>query len=305
MLTAHAREIVGAGRAVTKVDRDDGEPPVKAIASEGSIAPDGETLTAPLVARDGRTLGTIELVGTKDHPSRPRTRRSSSSSRRWRRSPSTTSGSSTRARARSRSWTRSCSRRRSGLRSWTPSSASSASTRASLRSTACRCTCTWGGARGDSTGVRERRGAARAGARERRAVLGVELDGQDGRKLVASYYPVRARGELLGIGTIVEDVTDAHRAKQRLRLLADAGTVLGSSLDYEQTLAEVSELVVPTHADWCSISVLEDDGSVKVVRGRTATPSAAAGPTRCARAGRSTSTTRRRLPRSSGPVSRC
>ena len=68
VLTAHAREMVGAARAVTKVARgDDDEPAVTAIAAEGSAAPGAPVLTAQLVARDGSTLSSIELVGAEGH----------------------------------------------------------------------------------------------------------------------------------------------------------------------------------------------------------------------------------------------
>ena len=76
---------------------------------------------------------------------------------------------------------------------------------------------------------------------------------------------MRAGGEVIAGVTTFSDVTDRARAEQRLRFLAEASTVLGSSLDYEQTLVAVSELAVPMLADWCSISVLEDDDTVKVV----------------------------------------
>ncbi|HEX8918641.1 MAG TPA: ATP-binding protein, partial [Chloroflexota bacterium] len=44
--------------------------------------------------------------------------------------------------------------------------------------------------------------------------------------------------------------------------LADASRVLTSSLDYQITLRNVAELVVPRLADWCAVHIVEDDGSV-------------------------------------------
>ncbi|MHB8642474.1 MAG: GAF domain-containing protein [Gaiellaceae bacterium] len=49
-------------------------------------------------------------------------------------------------------------------------------------------------------------------------------------------------------------------AGERLSFLAEAGSTLASSLDYETTLANVAELVVPRLADWCAVDVLEEDG---------------------------------------------
>jgi PAS domain S-box-containing protein len=54
---------------------------------------------------------------------------------------------------------------------------------------------------------------------------------------------------------VIEDVTDVKRAELAQRFLAEAGAVLSSSLDYEQTLARIAELTVPRLADWCSVSL--------------------------------------------------
>jgi PAS domain S-box-containing protein len=64
----------------------------------------------------------------------------------------------------------------------------------------------------------------------------------------------RERGRLLAR-------LEAERAA--LHFLAEAGEVLGSSLDYPTTLARVANLVVPRLADWCAVYMLEDDGSVR------------------------------------------
>jgi hypothetical protein len=47
-------------------------------------------------------------------------------------------------------------------------------------------------------------------------------------------------------------------ASQALRFIADAGEVLSSSLDYEQTLRRVALLAVPDFADWCAVYILGD-----------------------------------------------
>jgi PAS domain S-box-containing protein len=48
------------------------------------------------------------------------------------------------------------------------------------------------------------------------------------------------------------------REKQRLTFLAEASTVLASSLEYEKTLERVANLAVPHIADWCSVYMVED-----------------------------------------------
>ena len=56
------------------------------------------------------------------------------------------------------------------------------------------------------------------------------------------------------VGTAT-DIEDRKLAEERQRFLAEAGWVLGSSLDYERTLADVAQLAVPQIADWCAIDV--------------------------------------------------
>ena len=52
----------------------------------------------------------------------------------------------------------------------------------------------------------------------------------------------------------------ADHARQQAAFLAEAGTVLSSSLDYEATLSAVARLAVPTIADWCAVDILGDRG---------------------------------------------
>jgi PAS domain S-box-containing protein len=64
---------------------------------------------------------------------------------------------------------------------------------------------------------------------------------------------------------IVEDITEVKRAELTQRLLAQAGEVLASSLDYERTLQQVAELAVPELADWCGVSMPEANGLIRQV----------------------------------------
>ncbi len=64
---------------------------------------------------------------------------------------------------------------------------------------------------------------------------------------------------------IFHDVTESRRIEENLRFLAEASTLLASSLDYETTLQSVARLVVPFLADWCVVSIVAADGSVRQV----------------------------------------
>jgi PAS domain S-box-containing protein len=66
------------------------------------------------------------------------------------------------------------------------------------------------------------------------------------------------------IGTCV-DITERREAEEQQRFLAEAGTVLASSLDYHETLRQVCRLAVPAMADFCIVDLLDDDGRVRRV----------------------------------------
>jgi PAS domain S-box-containing protein len=52
-------------------------------------------------------------------------------------------------------------------------------------------------------------------------------------------------------------------ARQRLAFIAEASELLSSSLDYEQTLKQLAQLVVPRLADWCTIDMVNADGTIQ------------------------------------------
>ncbi|HEY8368572.1 MAG TPA: GAF domain-containing protein [Thermodesulfobacteriota bacterium] len=69
---------------------------------------------------------------------------------------------------------------------------------------------------------------------------------------------VRAVGSML-------DVTARRQAEEEQRFLAEASTVLASTLDHEATLAGIARLVVPRFADWCVVDLQEPSGLLRHV----------------------------------------
>jgi PAS domain S-box-containing protein len=65
-----------------------------------------------------------------------------------------------------------------------------------------------------------------------------------------------------GIGT-----AELYQKQQRLAedqsFIAEASELLGSSLEFETTLANLARLAIPRFADWCSIDMAEHDGSIR------------------------------------------
>ena len=66
------------------------------------------------------------------------------------------------------------------------------------------------------------------------------------------------------VGTAT-DIDDRKRTEERWTFLLDAGDTLAASLDYRETLARVARLAVGRVSDWCTVHVVEPDGSIAEV----------------------------------------
>jgi PAS domain S-box-containing protein len=72
-------------------------------------------------------------------------------------------------------------------------------------------------------------------------------------------------GEVTLVVNVIEDVSEVKRAELAQRVLAQAGSELSSSLEYEQTLQRVARLAVPQLADWCGVRILGPHGALDQV----------------------------------------
>ena len=70
----------------------------------------------------------------------------------------------------------------------------------------------------------------------------------------------------------IRDISERKRRQAFDRFMAEAGALLGASLDYEAALEGVATLAVPTVADWCAIELLTDDGSLNRIAAAHADP---------------------------------
>lgn len=59
------------------------------------------------------------------------------------------------------------------------------------------------------------------------------------------------------------DVTALKATERRLTLLADAGSILGKTVDYQESLNELARMVVPDLADWCVVDVVEPESGLR------------------------------------------
>ncbi|MFC5853535.1 SpoIIE family protein phosphatase [Streptomyces chlorus] len=65
------------------------------------------------------------------------------------------------------------------------------------------------------------------------------------------------RGRPMGVHYSVVDITDRHRARQRLALLDRAGQHIGRTLDVMHTAQELADVAVPEFADFVTVDLLE------------------------------------------------
>lgn len=63
----------------------------------------------------------------------------------------------------------------------------------------------------------------------------------------------------------VVDVTEQVRLERGQHFLSEASAVLASSLDYQITLERVAHLAVPELADWCTVHIVAEDGSIEQI----------------------------------------
>lgn len=106
------------------------------------------------------------------------------------------------------------------------------------------------------------------GEREPQAVVRYRREGSGGEDrwaLIRATPLFDRRGHVRNVVNVIVDVT-AERSEQRAHaFLADATRELTRSLDWEATIRRVAQLAVPDIADWCSVDIVEPDGSLSLV----------------------------------------
>ena len=90
-----------------------------------------------------------------------------------------------------------------------------------------------------------------------------------------------ADGEPIGIALVARDITSARRDEKRRELIAEAVSVLGSTLDVKAALQKLTDLLAHEYGDVAAADVIEgDDVNRYAVSGRTPEQQALMEPTR-------------------------
>ena len=82
------------------------------------------------------------------------------------------------------------------------------------------------------------------------------------RSCLISAQTLHIGGEPCVVNALI-DVTERKRAEEQLSFLAEASHMLNTSLELDLTLQRLAEMVVPRLADWCVISLVDLDGSIR------------------------------------------
>ncbi|MCB0412503.1 MAG: PAS domain-containing protein, partial [Bdellovibrionales bacterium] len=72
-------------------------------------------------------------------------------------------------------------------------------------------------------------------------------------------------GEIPYAVTIFRDITSERESENHARLLADASHIFSSSLDLNETLQSLGDLVVPRLADWFEVELVNPQGELEVI----------------------------------------
>jgi PAS domain S-box-containing protein len=102
--------------------------------------------------------------------------------------------------------------------------------------------------------------ALRQAMEQRSHMAGEAFSNSIGRWIEYRVYPTEE-----GLSLVFRDIDERRRHDERLRFLAEASTLLASSLDYETTVANIAELAVPALASSCVIDLLGADDQLERV----------------------------------------
>lgn len=124
-------------------------------------------------------------------------------------------------------------------------------------------------------------GVSRQVGERQTTIFGLRKNGEE--------FPAAAAISKLMVGSMtlatvaLRDVTEHKRIEMEQRVLAEAGAAFSSSLDYRQTLATISKLVVCHLADMCIVDIIDEERPIGRVAVAHADPTKVAAAERLAK----------------------
>ncbi|HEY0754906.1 MAG TPA: PAS domain S-box protein [Ktedonobacteraceae bacterium] len=78
--------------------------------------------------------------------------------------------------------------------------------------------------------------------------------------------PIRDQEDrIIGASDIAHDITERKRIEAQEHFFTRVSKVLSSTLDYQETLSNISRLIVPQLADWFAVDMINDQGQIEAV----------------------------------------
>ena len=91
--------------------------------------------------------------------------------------------------------------------------------------------------------------------------------------LLAGLLVARLRERLRQVQALELSAAEAEALARRFAFLEQAALILSSARDFEATFRDLARLIVPTLADWCTIHLAGEDGSLRYIAGAHRDPS--------------------------------
>lgn len=63
----------------------------------------------------------------------------------------------------------------------------------------------------------------------------------------------------LSISAVIRDISDKKLIENQQNFLLKTNEILSETMDYQERLQRIANIIVPELADWCAVSILEDD----------------------------------------------
>ncbi len=72
-------------------------------------------------------------------------------------------------------------------------------------------------------------------------------------------------GQIIGASDIAHDITERKRVEAQEHFLSEVSHMLSSTLDYQETLANIARLIVPQLADWFVVDLVDASGAFELI----------------------------------------